>query len=175
MLSTNPWMSTRDFPCHYTIVRKEAERRTAHREKDSPGQLFTVFVRAVSLLLLAGTFHEHLLLISIHQQPLFPAMDFCPASTCIRLHVLHILAYRISRVRVTLLSIHEAQLPSRRRFAGAKAPVRKRPYSNRGSSLPPGPASLAVAESPPRHLDPLITRLTGRIDENLVEALLLMP
>lgn len=83
------------------------------------------------------------------KQPLFPAMDFCPASACICLHVLHIFAYRISRVRVTPLSIHEAQLPSRRRFAGAKAPVRKRLFSNRGSSLPPGPASLAVAESPP--------------------------
>lgn len=66
MLSTNPWMSTRNFPCRYTIVRKEAKRRTAHREKDSRGQLFTVFVRAVSLLLLAGTFHEHLL---AHQHP----------------------------------------------------------------------------------------------------------
>ncbi|KAF3075051.1 hypothetical protein CFAM422_002591 [Trichoderma lentiforme] len=123
-------------------------RSKGGRKKNRSPRAKTDLVRAVSLLLLAGTFHEHLLPISIHQQPLFPAMDFCPASTCICLHVLHIFAYRISRVRVTLLSIHEAQLPSRRRFAGAKAPARKRPYSNRGSSLPPGPASLAVAESP---------------------------
>lgn len=69
-------MSTRGFPCHYTVVRKEAERRTAHRKKDSPGQLFTVFVRAVSPLLLAGTFHEHLLPISIHQAAPLPSHGF---------------------------------------------------------------------------------------------------
>ncbi|KAL6787933.1 hypothetical protein J3E68DRAFT_417609 [Trichoderma sp. SZMC 28012] len=131
--------------------KRGRKKNRSPRERQPGTALYCVRTRRLSSCSLGRFMSVHLriLPISIHQQPLFPAMDFCPASTCICLHVLHIFAYRISRVRVTLLSIHEAQLPSRRRFAGAKAPARKRPYSNRGSSLPPGPASLAVARVPP--------------------------
>lgn len=179
MLSTNPCLQEAS-PVATKLLEEEAEKRTGHREERQRGTTLSC-TRRLSLLLLFGTFHELLLPISIHQQPLFPAMDFCPASTCICLHVCTPyprLQDRISRVRVTPLSIHKVQLPSRRRFAGARAraPVRKWPFfpiatPRYRQGLLPWPS-----QSPPHDTwDPLITRLTGRIDENLVEALLLMP